>query len=377
MKKFLFIVVMFTTFAWGCQKDNGGGNQPTPQEPSGTEKPEEPGIAKSLVTTGATTEVQALYNYLREIYGQKTLSAIMANVNWNHEEADKVYQATGKYPAINCYDFIHILYSGANWINYSNLTPVTEWVDEGGIVSLMWHFNVPQSEKSGIDKVTCTPSETTFRARNVFTEGTWENKWFYEQMDKVAAVILGLQKKGIAALWRPFHEAAGNATYKQKAAWTTSWFWWGYDGSEVYKKLWKTMFDYFKSKGIRNLIWIWTTQNYNGNSAQYNLDSDWYPGDAYVDIVARDLYGYSAWQNRTEFTEIQHSYPNKMVTLGECGVDSNSGKAFSNVPDFWNAGAKWLYFMPWYGSSMPDSAWWKSAFNSNIVVDRASLPSLK
>ena len=188
---------MFTTFAWGCQKDNGGGNQPTPQEPSGTEKPEEPGIAKSLVTTGATTEAQALYNYLREIYGQKTLSAIMANVNWNHEEADKVYQATGKYPAINCYDFIHILYSGANWINYSNLTPVTEWVDEGGIVSLMWHFNVPQSEKSGIDKVTCTPSETTFRARNVFTEGTWENKWFYEQMDKVAAVILGLQKKGL------------------------------------------------------------------------------------------------------------------------------------------------------------------------------------
>ncbi len=128
---------MFTTFAWGCQKDNGGGNQPTPQEPSGTEKPEEPGIAKSLVTTGATTEAQALYNYLREIYGQKTLSAIMANVNWNHEEADKVYQATGKYPAINCYlgryCFAHVAFQRA--------AVREEWDRQGNLYSLRDHLS--------------------------------------------------------------------------------------------------------------------------------------------------------------------------------------------------------------------------------------------
>ena len=332
-------------------------------------------ISKSVVTENPTAAVTKLYDYLLSVYGEKTISAIMANVNWNHEEADKVFKVTGKYPAINCYDFIHILYSGANWINYSDLTPVTEWVDAGGIVSLMWHFNVPKTQSGGTSEVTCTPSETTFRAKNVFTEGSWENKWFYEQMDKVADVILALQQKGIAALWRPFHEAAGNATRKQQASWTKSWFWWGYDGAETYKKLWTTMFDYFKSKGIRNLIWIWTTQNYNGDSTLYDLDKDWYPGDAYVDIVARDLYGATSSQNRTEFTEIQSFYPTKMVTLGECGKDGDT--AFCGVSDFWNAGAKWLYFMPWYGSNMPSDAWWKAAMGSSAVVDRASLPSLK
>ena len=59
-----------------------------------------------LADASATTKTKKLYNYLQTIYGTKTLSAVMAKVNWNHDEADKIYNATGKYPAINCYDFI-------------------------------------------------------------------------------------------------------------------------------------------------------------------------------------------------------------------------------------------------------------------------------
>lgn len=328
-------------------------------------------ITKTLVTPGATAKAQALYDYLLQTYGSKVISGIMANVNWNHEEADKVHAATGKYPALNCYDFIHILYSGQNWIDYSKLTPVTEWADAGGIVALMWHFNVPKSKDAGLSDVTCTPSETTFRASNVFKDGSWESKWFYEQMDKVVEVILALQDKGIAAIWRPFHEAAGNATAINQANWTKAWFWWGYDGAEIQKKLWKTMFDYFYSKGIRNLIWVWTTQNYNGNASAYRQDKDWYPGDEYVDIVGRDLYGYNSAQNAQEFTEIQAAYPKKMVTLAECGRTQDA--VFASIPEAWSKGAKWSWFMPWYGSSMPDTAWWKTALNSDKVLSRSDI----
>ncbi len=345
------------------------------------EKPEPPtpvtptGIKENLVTSDATQAAKNLYGYLRSIYGQKVLSGVLAQVNWNHQEADRIHTATGKYPAVNCYDFIHIYVPQNNWINYQNLTPVTEWADAGGIVSLMWHFNVPKtattipgSDGSG---VTCTPSETAFRAANVFTDGSWENKWFYSEMDKVVDVILKLQAKGIAAIWRPFHEGAGNACAKQQAGWTKAWFWWGYDGAETYKKLWTTMFDYFASKGVKNLIWVWTTQNFNGNSSQYNQDKDWYPGDAYVDIVGRDLYGYTAQQNATEFAEIQAAYPDRMVVLAECGVDSGNGnKPFSEVADFWNAGAKWGWFVPWYGSNMPNDTWWNNALKQSFVVTR-------
>jgi hypothetical protein len=287
----------------------------------------------------------------------------MANVNWNNEIAESVYKLTKKYPAAVCYDFIHICYSPANWIDYTNITPVKQWSDAGGIVQLMWHFNVPKAE--GSTDVTCTPSETTFRAQNVFTTGSWENRWFYEQMDKVVATLLKLQDAGIAATWRPFHEAAGN--YYHNPSWG-AWFWWGADGADTYKRLWTTMFDYFREKGVHNLIWVWTTQNYNGNSAEYDNDAPYYPGDDYVDIIGRDLYGSTAAQNEQEYRELQGRYPDKMITLAECAV--NGATPFSSVADLWNAGARWSWFMPWYGASMPANSWWSDALSQQFVITR-------
>ena len=344
-------------------------------------------IALSPVA-GTTDAVKRLYRYFRNNYGKTIISSVMADVAWNHTIADKIKKnLTGKWPAMNCYDFIHIqVPDGNGWIDYSNITPVTEWVNAGGIVQLMWHFNVPINEETTVGTngsgVTCTPSATTFSAANALKEGTWENKYFYAQMDRVIAVMLKLQEAGIAATWRPFHEAAGNSTAKNQADWTKAWFWWGAEGADTYKKLWVAMFDYFKQKGVNNLIWVWTTQNYNGNSSSYNQDTDWYPGDAYCDMVARDLYGYTAAQNAQEFTEIQATYPNKMVVLGECGWDSSNktGKPQGDIVECWNAGAKWGHFMVWYDGSagntsgtMVSDDWWKSAMkkaNAEIVITR-------
>ena len=343
-----------------------------------TAKPVEtnPGNIDALCDASATDAAKNLYNLLLQNYGKKMFSSVIADVNWNHKIADQIYQKTGKYPAFNCYDFIQIYVpSGNGWINYDDITPVTEWADAGGLVQLMWHFNVPLSQTTTVGKdgsgVTCTPSETTFRASNALKDGTWENKWFYQEMDKVIAVLQKLQDKNIAAVWRPFHEAAGNATLKSGASWGKSWFWWGYDGAEVYKNLWKTMYSYFQQKGIHNLIWVWTTQNYNGDSTTYNADTDWYPGNEYVDIIGRDLYGNTAAQNKTEFEQIAARYPNKMVALAECG--SNGNTAFANMSDVWSGGAKWAWFMPWYGSSLPTDTWWKNAMSNANVLTRSDI----
>ena len=322
--------------------------------------------------TAATDEAKKLYTFFLNNYGKKVVSSVMANVNWNNECAEKVFKLTGKYPAMNCYDFIHICFSPANWIDYTKITPVQQWVNDGGLVQLMWHFNVPKSE--GSTDVTCTPSETSFKAANALIDGTWENKWFYGQMDKVVATLLKLQEAGIAATWRPFHEAAGNATARQQASWTKAWFWWGYDGAQTYKKLWVAMYDYFQQKGVKNLIWIWTTQNYNGNSQQYNQDTDWYPGDQYVDIVARDLYGVNAAKNAQEYAEIQAQYPNKMGALGECG--RGDGGEAGLIGDCFSQGALWSHFMVWYqggqGSTdtMCSDAWWRDAMSNEYVITR-------
>lgn len=175
----------------------------------------------------ATENTKKLYTFLHSIYGEKTLSSTMANVNWNYTEANTVNKLTGKYPAMNCYDFIQIPYSPANWIDYTNITPVTDWANAGGIVALMWHFIVPTKE--GATDYTYEPNKTTFRSTNIFTAGTWENKFFYQQMDKVCETLLKIQDAGIPAIWRPFHEAAGNYY-----AGGTAWFWWGSDLSLIH-----------------------------------------------------------------------------------------------------------------------------------------------
>lgn len=327
----------------------------------------------TLADAAANDATKKLYKYMKLNYGSRIFSSVMADVNWNHKIADQLYAKTGKYPAFNCYDFIHIYVpEGSTWINYDNLTPVTEWAEAGGLVSLMWHFNVPKTETTTIGTdgsgVTTSPSETTFKAGNALVSGTWENKWFYSQMDKVVSVLLKLQDAGIVATWRPFHEAAGNAMLKSGASWATAWFWWGAGGADTYKQLWQTMFNYFQSKGVHNLIWVWTSQNYNGDSTQYDNDAAWYPGDAYVDIVGRDLYGTTAAQQKTEFAELQARYPNKLIDLSECGITSTATTA--NVADAWNAGARWQGFMPWYGSSLPSDAWLKENLNQDIVITR-------
>ena len=98
-------------------------------------------------------------------------------------------------------------------------------------------------------------------------------------------------------------------------------------------------------------------------------------------MVARDLYGCNAAQNKQEFFEIQSRYPNKMVALGECG-DSESGAA-ALPGDYWSAGALWSHFMVWCQNNgnatktMCSDSWWKAAMNNEHVITREQLPNLR
>lgn len=434
-------------------------------------------------TPVAATSAKAvkLYNYLLENYEKKTLSGMMANVAWNTEMSEKVYQWTGKYPAINCFDYGHLAASvaGANWINYGDITPVKEWSDNGGIVAAMWHWNVPKkalpeevstkiwegetvmpgdwsgniqlTEGGNIDAFAAFANaqvgqvirvavkdvvqgaqgsfknsswseiadgtdyfnisgdftleitedvlkalkegglivgghdytavgiyiesnnsldpnkdyafykeETAFDAANATVEGTWENKVFTEDLAHVAAYLKLLKDADIPVLWRPFHEAAGG------------WFWWGKDAAS-FKALWIAMFNYFKAQGLDNLIWVWTTE---GN------DSDWYPGDQYVDIIGRDLYGNASDDCASQYASIAGAYGNKMVALSECGYSGSTSSVIGKISEQWATGARWSWFMPWYDNAdattfHSDQAWWQDAMNQEFVISREDLPSMK
>ena len=431
-------------------------------------------LDKTLVAATSAKAVK-LYNYLLDNFETKTLSAMMANVAWNTEMSEKVYGWTGKYPAINCFDYVHLPASvaGADWINYGDITPVKDWSDKGGIVAAMWHWNVPKKavgeasstqiwegetvmpgdwsgnvqmtddaakavfadaqvgqvirvavkdvaagaqgsfKNSGWSEIASGTdyfdisgdytlvitedvlkslqeggliigghdytavavylenngtaldpnkdyafykADTEFDATNATVEGTWENKVFTEDLKNAAAYLKLLRDADIPVLWRPFHEAAGG------------WFWWGKDAAS-FKSLWIAMFNYFKTEGLDNLIWVWTTE---GN------DADWYPGDQYVDIVGRDVYNKETADCVLEYTSIAENYGNKIVSLSECGT-------VGLISEQWASGARWSWFMPWYdgtnedGSPVvhADEAWWKDAMSQEFVVSREELPSME
>ena len=431
-------------------------------------------LDKALVAASSAKAVK-LYNYLLDNFETKTLSAMMANVAWNTEMSEKVYGWTGKYPAINCFDYVHLPASvaGADWINYGDITPVKDWSDKGGIVAAMWHWNVPKKavgeasstqiwegetvmpgdwsgnvqmtddaakavfadaqvgqvirvavkdvaagaqgsfKNSGWSEIASGTdyfdisgdytlvitedvlkslqeggliigghdytavavylenngtaldpnkdyafykADTEFDATNATVEGTWENKVFTEDLKNAAAYLKLLRDVDIPVLWRPFHEAAGG------------WFWWGKDAAS-FKSLWIAMFNYFKTEGLDNLIWVWTTE---GN------DADWYPGDQYVDIVGRDVYNKETADCVSEYTSIAENYGNKIVSLSECGT-------VGLISEQWASGARWSWFMPWYdgtnedGSPVvhADEAWWKDAMSQEFVVSREELPSME
>lgn len=358
-------------------------------------------VAESPVTPGASAEAVALYDYLVSVYGQKTLSSTIANVNWNLDEAEMVYKATGKYPAIATVDYLHFYtlyddknrnpYKGGWKVNYDDITELKAWSDAGGIVSACWHWNVPnkEAEKYTTSSYTCTPGDgskdsdgnmtTVFSPKNIFTEGTWEQKIADEDLALIASLLKKFQEAGIAVIWRPLHEASGNAN-----SGGTAWFWWGIDGADTYVKLWRKMFDYFKEQGLNNLIWVWTTQTGFGYETSKGVlgDSDWYPGDEYVDIIGRDEYTKTTAQSHEEFDAITEAFPGKMVTLAECG-------SVSKISEQWEAGARWSWFMPWYDYDADNKAksldnhtyanteWWKDAMSCENVITRDQLPKLK
>ncbi|PKQ69599.1 beta-mannosidase [Labilibaculum manganireducens] len=330
-------------------------------------------ITNKLAVDNPSPEATNLYSFLKENYGEKIISSAMANVNWNINEAEWVKQHTGKYPAIATFDYVHLPYSPADWVDYSDISVVEDWWNNNGIISAGWHWIVPTYEGSADD--TYKPEETTFKALNVTIDGTWENAAAKADLEEIVGYLKLLQAKNIPVIWRPLHEAAGN-TYEYTNG--EAWFWWGTDGADTYKELWVFMFDYFKAQGLNNLIWVWTTQT---------KDNAFYPGDNYVDIVGRDIYNNAeAASIADEFNTIQQTYPTKMITLSECGNTAD-------VSEQWNAGAKWSYFMPWYDYERTNdtnesdfagtdhehanAAWWTNAFSNTYVITRDQMPDLK
>ncbi|MBR5052616.1 MAG: beta-mannosidase, partial [Bacteroidaceae bacterium] len=325
-------------------------------------------------------EAQNLLTYLEENVGQKILTGTHACVNYNTNEADWVYKHTGKYPAINTIDYIHDIYSSSGgWINYANTTLWRNWTNNGGIMSAMWHWNMPTND--GNDW-TCTPGtepgQTGFHPSVIFSPNSEGYLTMISRIDQIAKWLKPIAKAKIPVLWRPLHEAQGNWTEANPGtSWHKAWFWWGIDGPEAFVEMWRVMYDRFVNyHGLTNLIWVFTA----GDSKR------WYPGDEYVDIVAYDFYNKNLSEMRWWYDYFHENYPGKLYAISE----------FGNIPkvsEFWADGQYWSFLIPWYDynrtNDTSDEAYestehshanidyWLDALSQDYVITRDEVPSFK
>lgn len=336
----------------------------------------------SLINTNATESAKAVYNMLLEQNGKKVLSGASAGDGNNNKFADWVSSHAGKYPALACYDFLHHKRSGENWIDYTDISAATAQWNAGGLVSYMWHWNVPTDEDAynnkDWNKYAFYCEDTNFDIVNALTEGTWENKVILEDIDQVAGYLKQLQEAGVPVIWRPLHEAAGSHKYNNP------WFWWGRGGVQATIDLWKLMYDRLVNHhGLNNLIWVWTAQWDAGYEAQM---AEAYPGNEFVDIVGIDSYRNDGETDEQYAARVAESYAalnemvggKKMVAVSECGYMIDYGTTVAATP--------WAWFMVW-NSNITDNpaedgfgnstAWIKSVFENENVINREDMPSFK
>lgn len=346
------------------------------------EKPETPEETDAKLTNAkASRQAANVYGFLREQAGKKMLSGVQSGGTANNNDrVNQLFAMTGKHPALAGYDYIFLQYSptpaGWSWVvNYGDISAAREQWKNNGLVSFMWHWNVPTSRdawekgKAGdFEGYGFYSDKTSFSITNALTAGTWENEFLLQDIEKVAGYLKLLKDEGIPVLWRPLHEAAGN--YNVYGA-NGAWFWWGRGGADACKRLWKLLRDKLEGEyGLDNLIWIWTLDATVGAEKDY---AAWYPGNELVDIVGVDIYADdTAAKERQYQAAVALSGGHKLVTVSECG----------NIPDpdrCLSAGESWNWFMAWDLESYPlnTGSYWKSLMASPQVLSREAMPSLK
>ncbi len=313
-------------------------------------------VSAQLIDPDATASTRRLMSYLVSIYRRVVLSGQQSRA-----DADHMAMLTGRAPAVVGFDLMNYSPSRVQHGSTSNEVDqaIDWWREEGGIVTLSWHWNAPanlvDSEEWPWWKGFYTRGTTFDFPRAIHERDSTERRLLLRDIDAIAAQLRRLQDAGVPVLWRPIHEASGG------------WFWWGAHGPQPYMVLWRLLYDRLVNHhGLHNLIWVWNGQ-----------DAAWYPGDAYVDIVAEDIYDKERDYDPEEAAYVKatrYSSSPKLVALSETG-------ALPDPDRMRGSSARWSWFMLWSGDFARTQTWnedamKKKVYASDFVITLDELPSL-
>ncbi len=325
-------------------------------------------VTSSLVNRNATANTKKLYSFLKDSYGKYVITGQQCDGGINGNEFKAIKNLTGDYPALLGLDMMDYTPSRtALGTSSSAVDKAIEFHKKGGIVTFCWHWNAPTeylystaNSSDGWWGGFYTQNSKFDIAKVMNGQDAKGKKLLDRDIKEIAKQLKRLEKAGVPVIWRPLHEASGG------------WFWWGAQGPDAYKKLWKYLYkELTNTYGCNNLIWV-----YNGQSA------DWYPGDEYVDIVGEDIYpGNHVYDPQvSRFKQaINYGSKTKITALTEngCIFDINSAVSIN---------ALWCWFMTWgneftvngsnYSEKYTEKSVIKKMYASKYSLTLGSLPKI-
>ena len=325
-------------------------------------------VTSSLVNKNSTAKTKKLYSFLKDSYGKYVITGQQCDGGINGNEFKAIKNLTGDYPALLGLDLMDYTPSRTAFgASSSTVEKAIEFANKGGIVTLCWHWNAPTeylystaNNSDGWWGGFYTKSSNFDIAKVMNGQDAKGKKLIDRDIKEIAKQLKRLEKAGVPVIWRPLHEASGG------------WFWWGAQGPDAYKKLWKYLYNELTNTyGCNNLIWV-----YNGQSA------DWYPGDEYVDIVGEDIYpGNHVYDPQvSRFRQaINYGSKTKITALTENGCIFDIDSAVS-------INALWCWFMTWgdeftvngsnYSEKYTEKSVIKKMYASKYSLTLGSLPKI-
>lgn len=280
------------------------------------------------VNPNATPEARALLKTLCDVTGKGILTGQHNFPNQRDLDTNRIFEATGKYPAIWGSDFGFTDGEDKDAITHRDLmiAEAKKQSAAGSIIYLCWHMLRPTEDEPGQPGASWGGS-----VQAKLTEDQWQeliasdsplHKRWEKYMDTAAVYLQQLQDAHIAVLWRPMHE--NNGTF----------FWWGghpgpYGTAMLYREVYNRMVNVHH---LNNLVWVWNQNGPAPGGEFYNF----FPGKNYCDVVSYD--NYRTLDDRY-YQEIQTIADGKPIALGEVGSIPS--------PEILKAQPKWTFYMTW------------------------------
>ena len=300
------------------------------------------------VNPDVTPEAKALFYRLLELQDKGVMYGhqddLMYGYTWWYDIGrSDIKEAVGDYPGVVGFELGEIETGRERSLDSVSFAQITEHVKwfyrHNGVITVSWHAINPITSQWTNRTITPNGPGSSWDVKKITSGRNSEpdSVEYFEikadSLNAVKSILPGGENhamfngwldvlanyfktwtddngKLIPFIFRPYHEHSG------------SFFWWGRERctDEEYVDLWRYTVDYFRNKGLNNIIFAYNTDKV------YSLDdfTRGYPGDEYVDMLSIDWYGQGAEFNALVDTALNFASKiaiekGKLFALSECG----------------------------------------------------------